>query len=196
VPIGEAPSVRAARRRIRANLGWWSVVVVGLVAVASVMTAVAARHDRDQVRGAMRLVVARENARRAELDSLRVAMADRDRLIANLTGPQVAVMSRLSADPRWPSARMFWDRPHDAWTFVAHHLATPQRGHVYQLWLVTPRSRISAGTFVPLVNGDAVVRTTNRLARGALSAVVVTEEPEGGSAQPSTAPFLTLTGLR
>lgn len=188
--------MRAARRRLRTSLGWWGVVAAGLIAVASVMTALAARRDRDQARGAMRLAVAQRIARRAELDSLRVAMTDRDRLIANLTGPQVAVMSRMSADPRWPSARMFWDRPHDAWTFVAHHLAPPERGHVYQLWLVTPTSKISAGTFVPLVNGDAVVRTTNRLVRGALSAVAVTEEPEGGSAQPSTAPFLTLTGLR
>jgi anti-sigma-K factor RskA len=85
---------------------------------------------------------------------------------------------------------MFWDQSVDAWTFVAHHLPAPKPGRTYQLWLVTPTSKISAGTFAPGTNGDAVVRAKYALPKNALAAVAVTDEPDSGSAQPTTAPFM------
>ena len=85
---------------------------------------------------------------------------------------------------------MFWDQSVDAWTFVAHNLPKPKTGRTYQLWLVTATQKISAGTFMPGVNGDAVVRATYALPKDALAAVAVTDEPEAGSAQPTTVPVI------
>ena len=85
---------------------------------------------------------------------------------------------------------MFWDQSVDAWTFVAHNLPKPKTGRTYQLWLVTAKQKISAGTFMPGANGDAVVRATYALPKDALAAIAVTDEPEAGSAQPTTPPVL------
>ena len=111
-------------------------------------------------------------------------------MIANLTGAQVAVMTLASAGPQSPTGRMFWDQAHDAWTFVAHRVPMPKPGRTYQLWLVTPTAKISAGTFSPKPNGDVMMRATYALAKDSLAAVAVTDEPGSGSAQPTTAPFL------
>jgi len=53
---------------------------------------------------------------------------------------------------------------------------------------VTPKSKISAGTFVPR-NGDAVVRATYDLTEP-LNAIAVTDEPAGGVPQPTGNPII------
>lgn len=168
----------------------WLALAASLIAVASVGALVRTLAERDALRVALGTAAAESGARAAALDSARAAVADRDRLIANLTGPQVAVVTLAASAGQAPSAHMFWDQSVDAWTFVAHHLPAPKPGRTYQLWLVTPTSKISAGTFAPGTNGDAVVRAKYALPKNALAAVAVTDEPDSGSAQPTTAPFM------
>jgi hypothetical protein len=187
---------RAARRRAALDPLMWGAIAAGVIAVVSALAALSERRGRDEARDAAQVARAQELSHRAALDSLSAIVADRDQLIANLTGPQVAVMSLAATTPRSPSARMFWDQRHDAWTFVAHNLRMPSQGRVYQLWLVTPSAKISAGMFMPRVDGDAVVRATYKLDPGALAAVAVTDEPTGGSAQPTTSPMLAVTSGR
>ena len=124
------------------------------------------------------------------LDSLRAAIGTRDRMIANLTGPEVAVVTLAASSPRAPSARMFWDQSVNAWTFVAHNMPQPRPGRSYQLWLVTAGAKISAGTFTPDGQGNATVRATYALSKDALAAVAVTDEPGDGSPQPTTSPVM------
>ena len=86
---------------------------------------------------------------------------------------------------------MFWDQPTNRWTFVAYNLPPTAPGHTYQLWLVTrDQKKVSAGTFTPSDSGSAIVRATYALAPDSLAAIAVTNEPAGGSAQPTTTPFL------
>jgi anti-sigma-K factor RskA len=165
-------------------------IAASLVAIGSVGLFLKSMGERDRLRDSLRVASAEGGTRALALDSLRAAVADRDRMIANLTGPNVAVMTLASADPASPSGRMFWDQAHDAWVFVAHNLARPKAGRTYQLWLVTPTAKISAGTFTPGATGDAIVRATYALPKDQLAAVAVTDEPESGSAQPTTTPFL------
>lgn len=192
-PIGDA---RTARRRPLLDPMAWGAIAAVLIAIVSAVAAISARHGRDEARAAAQVARALELTHRTALDSLRSVVADRDQLIANLTGPQVAVMSLAATNPRSPSARMFWDQRHDAWTFVAHNLRMPSQGRVYQLWLVTPSAKINAGMFMPLANGDAVVRATYKMDSRTLAAVAVTDEPAGGSAQPTTPPMLAVTSGR
>ena len=114
-----------------------------------------------------------------------------DRAIAALTGPRVAVMSLVSTGPSAPSGRMFWDRERNTWTFVAHGLPRPRAGRVYQLWVVTPTAKIDMGTFMPQPNGEAMMQKTHALPAGTQAAIAVTEEPMGGSAQPTSGAILT-----
>ncbi|MEO7455168.1 MAG: anti-sigma factor [Gemmatimonadaceae bacterium] len=164
----------------------WLAFAASVIAVASVTALFQVSRERDVLQDAYRL----SSVRSATLDSLRDAVQDRDELIANLTGPQVAVMTLASSGVRAPSARMFWDQAVNKWTFVAHNLPAPKEGRTYQLWLVTASAKISAGTFTPGARGDAVVRATYALAKDALSAVAVTDEPQSGSPQPTTVPFI------
>jgi hypothetical protein len=164
----------------------WLAMAATLVAAVSLATLYQVTKERDTIRAAYQFATARTG----QADSLRAALDDRDRLIANLTGPQVALVTLMSEGIRAPSARMFWDQSVNAWTFVAHNFPVPKTGRTYQLWLVTAKDKISAGTFSPDVNGDAVVRANYILPKDALAAVAVTDEPSPGSTQPTTTPII------
>ena len=164
----------------------WLALAASLVAVVSLATLYEVTKERDTLRGAYQYL----STRTGLVDSLKASVEDRDRLIANLTGPQVAVVSLASIGVRAPSARMFWDQSVDAWTFVAHNLPAPKTGRTYQLWLVTAKNKINAGTFTPDDKGNAVVRKTFPLPKDALAAVAVTDEPSVGSPQPTTTPII------
>jgi len=73
---------------------------------------------------------------------------------------------------------------------VAHHIPMPKSGRTYQMWLVTPSAKISAGTFMPSRDGEVMMQANYALPKDSLAAVAVTDEPMGGSAQPTTAPLL------
>lgn len=164
----------------------WIAFAAGIVAVVSATALLQVTRERDALRDAYRMTAGRSGT----VDSLLTIVEDQDRLIANLTGPQVTVMTLASSGTRAPSARMFWDQAVNQWTFVAHNLPAPKQGRTYQLWLVTPTAKISAGTFTPSAKGDAVVRATYALPKDGLSAVAVTDEPMSGSPQPTTVPFI------
>ena len=163
----------------------WYAMAATLVATVSLGALWQVTQERDSLRAATQML----SLRTAQVDSLRTTVADRDGMIANLTGPDVAVVTLASAGVRAPSARMFWDRAVNAWTFVAHNLPAPKTGRTYQLWLVTANAKINAGTFAPDSNGNAVVRATYPL-KDALAAVAVTDEPSAGSPQPTTTPLI------
>ena len=168
----------------------WMAMAASVVAVLGVSAFLNARRERDALRDALVSARAANGAQLAALDSLRTTVASRDRVLANLTGPQVAVMKLASAGPTAPSGMMFWDQRRDAWTFVAHQVPMPKTGRTYQLWLVTPTAKISAGTFTPTPNGEVMMQATYALPKDSLAAVAVTDEPMGGSPEPTTEPFL------
>ena len=93
-------------------------------------------------------------------------MAARDSLIAGVAGRDVTVMTLTSAAAKDPYARMFWDRARHTWTIIAHNMPALKSGRTYQLWLVTPKAKISAGTFA-VRNGEAVVSRDVRSHRSA-----------------------------
>lgn len=129
-------------------------------------------------------------------DALRVAtveatrtsaqLAISDSLIAAMSGANVRVVDMVSTKKLAPGAKMFWDRVANRWTMVTHDLPSAGEGRTYQLWLVTARSeKISAGTFNTDARGRAVVQATYALAARDLAAIAITEEPTGGSPQPT-----------
>jgi hypothetical protein len=176
-------------RSLEARARWLAAAAI-VVAVGAVSMLLQVTDERDTLRAELQMASNENRADGRVLDSLRAGVRDRQHLIENLTGPEVAVVTLAANGARAPSARMFWNQSANAWTFVAHNLSAPQAGRRYQLWLVTPSAKISAGTFVPNAMGDAVVRATYALPRDALAAVAVTDEPEAGSAQPTTVPVI------
>jgi hypothetical protein len=185
---GVVPITAASRRRTSAST--WLAMAASVIAVLGVAGLLRARQERDALRSTLQTAAADGRASRAQLDSLRAVLDDKTRMIANLTGPEVAVMSLATTGPKSPTGRMFWDQAHDAWTFVAHNVPMPKSGRTYQMWLVTPTAKINAGTFMPQPNGEVMMRATYALPKDSLAAVAVTDEPMGGSPQPTTQPMM------
>jgi anti-sigma factor RsiW len=171
----------------------WMAMAASLVAILGVGAFLEARRERDAARASLAEVQAASGTQVAALDSLRATLRTREQMIANLIGPQVAVMTLTSTMPTAPTARMFWDQQHGAWTFVAHNIPMPKAGRIYQMWLVTPTAKISAGTFMPSPGGEVMMQATYPMAKDSLAAVAVTDEPMGGSAQPTTTPMMLAT---
>ena len=126
---------------------------------------------------------------RLAMDSTGAAIARRDSLIASLIAPDVQAVSVTGTGPS-PSARYFFDRRGSRIVIAASSLPPAARGRTYQLWgIETGRPPVSLGTF----NTDSSGRALASLAVPAglrISVTAVTDEPTGGSAQPTTTPFL------
>ena len=179
-PGSRAPAAPPARR---APWGWLAAASL-LVAVAAVGYGASPRAPGVSLVSAL-LHLHHENA------DLRKQLAEQKAIVEELTGPGVRVIDAAATSAREPYARMFWDQPANRWTFVAYNLPAAVPGHTYQLWLVTRDQRkVSAGTFTPDARGSALVRATYELPQDSLAAIAVTSEPAGGSAQPTTTPFL------
>ncbi len=191
IPLDRARAVRSdVGRSSRGGVPGWMALAAGIVAVASVGLLMRERASRRDLVASVQESQGERARSVAAADSLRGVVEDRDRLLAQLTGAQVQVVTLASTGTQAPSARMFWDQSVNAWTFVAHGLPQPKLGRCYQLWLVTPSAKISAGVFAPDATGDALVRATYELPAGSLAAVAVTDEPVAGSAQPTTVPII------
>ena len=191
VPHPEFAVEHQAPVHFAARAVWWYAAAATIVAAVSLASLYKVNEERGAAATAFQVVSADNARNRGVVDSLRANIASRDRMITNLTGPDVAVMTLASTGPNPPSARMFWNQSANAWTLVVHHLPKPQPGRTYQLWFVMKNQKISAGTFASGANGDAVMQATYTLPKDAqLAALAVTDEPEAGSAQPTTTPVL------
>jgi anti-sigma-K factor RskA len=163
----------------------WTAIAATIVAVAAMAGLAITMRDRDNLQASLKEQATLSAQARTAGDSLRAALMSRDSLIAGLTGKDVAMMTLTATRSRAPVAHMFWDRAHNTWTLVAHNMPPLGAGRTYQLWLVTPKGKISAGTFASSAAGDAMMRATYPLPASDLRAIAVTEEPAGGAPQPT-----------
>jgi hypothetical protein len=180
----ERPPARTTIRPFAWRRAEWMAAAAGILLLASVAMLAKSMRDRERLRDALTTEIARADRVRLATDSLRVAVMSRDSLIAGLTGKDVAMMTLTSTGVKAPFAHMFWDRATNMWTLVAHNMPELKPGRTYQLWLVTPTAKISAGTF-DTRNGEGMIRAMYPLAPSQLAALAVTEEPAGGMPQPT-----------
>jgi anti-sigma-K factor RskA len=122
-------------------------------------------------------------------DSLSVELASKDSVIDALLAPDVQTV-KLVATGQPPSARMYWNRGSNQVVLVTFALPPAASGRTYQLWGIEPgKGPVSLGTFDTSADGSG--RLTARVPEGVRIAVgAVTDEPAGGSPQPTTTPFL------
>jgi hypothetical protein len=127
-----------------------------------------------------RLVEARETAQRAEIISGVLAAPDLRRVI--LVGSEAA--------PR-AFGQVLWSRTRGL-VFSASRLPPARDGATYQLWFLTSPAPVSGGLLVPDSTGTVTLASeTSPEAPRAVTGVVVTLEPSGGSPVPSGATVLT-----
>jgi hypothetical protein len=181
---GAQAGAASQRGPSRPVLARWLAAAAIIIAIGAIAYSVTLRST------IQRLSVARAELRDSA-SALERRLADQQAILDGLTGPGVRVMDAGATSARQPYGRLFWDQPTNRWTFVAHNLPAAAPGHTYQLWLVTrDQKKVSAGTFTPTASGSAIVRANYALAPDSLAAIAVTNEPAGGSAQPTTTPLL------
>ena len=169
-----ARDVRPIATRRRAVLPW--------AAAAAAALAVVAGYGYWRARAESRALQATVATATAQLDSTRQVMAA-------LLDSGVAITD-LAATGKAPSMRLYWNRTRNIVVVAAFDLPPAPAGRTYQLWAIEKgRAPVSVGTFNPPPSGRAIV--TLQMPAGVQPEVsAVTEEPAGGSPQPTQQPFL------
>jgi anti-sigma-K factor RskA len=96
------------------------------------------------------------------------------------------------ADTRAAGANVQLEIHDDAATLVARDMPAPPRGRIYQVWIKRPGSdpQPTSVLWSTRQDGSADVAVPGSL--DGVEAVLVTDEPQGGSDVPSTAPVITV----
>ncbi|SRR6059036_1645010 len=165
---------RLARRRV--SIAPWLAAAAMLV--LALATAYAYWRERGE-RGALERGVA----------LLRDSLTARDSLLNAVLAPNVGT-ANLAATGKPPSARLFWNPAHHIVVIAVFDLPPAPAGRTYQLWgIARGKAPVSLGVFNPRPDG----RLTTAMpvpADFAFQVTAVTEEPAGGSPQPTQTPFL------
>jgi len=183
------PATGAAPPRTRpaspppSRAGGWLRPALAAIA-ATVVTAVALTVPGTQAR---RDLLARVEAQDREIVRLRGAVEAAAETVRVLRSPAVRVvaLSGTEAQPR-AAARIFWDPSRRTWHFYAAALRAPAPGRTYQLWFITPaQEKIPAATFDVDARGEAAIEVAIPAGLDAIAVAAVTDEPAGGSPQPT-----------
>ncbi len=169
-------------RRVRPLVPRGGPLVPWLAAAAALLLAVGlgwgylrARGDRD--------------ALRVQLAQAGDSMAQQQQVIATVLAPDVTTAA-LASKGQPPSARLFWNPARNRVVISVFHLPPAPAGRTYQLWAIARgKAPVSVGIFNTTSDGRLVAAMA--VPPGLVFQVTaVTEEPAGGSPQPTQSPFL------
>jgi anti-sigma-K factor RskA len=90
-----------------------------------------------------------------------------------------------------PGAQFFWNAKQHRAMVHAFRLRPAPQGRTYQVWFIVAGKPVSVGTFNSDADGHALAESfTVPESVTAVTDVLITEEPAGGSPLPTTTPFL------
>ena len=166
--------LRHARRTRPAILPW--------AAAAAVVLAILGGFGYWRAANEARVLRTRLDVAQSQLDSTKY-------VVAALLDSSVAITD-LAATGKAPSMRLYWNRARNIVVVAAFDLPPAPAGRTYQLWAIEKgRAPVSVGTFNSAPSGRTVI--TLQMPAGVQPEVsAVTEEPAGGSPQPTQQPFL------
>lgn len=165
---------QASPLRRRANPAW------AALAASVFMAAGAAMYFRASHRAGLR-----------QLNDLRATLAERETKLEELqslvASEQVRLLSLAASSPQTQGAgRVFWDRERGKWHLYVFDLLPPGPGKTYELWFITADGRkVPAGTFDVAADGSGSLTVPVPSDIGVISVAAITDEPAGGSPQPT-----------
>jgi anti-sigma-K factor RskA len=134
------------------------------------------------------VTAARLDELRGELAGAEAELARLDSLTDVLTGSDVRFATLTGAAA--PSLRLVWNADSGALLVAARDLPPPAPGRTYQLWGIRgDEAPVSLGIFATGPEGTALVTLAPGVA-ASFDVSAITDEPAGGSPQPTTQPFL------
>jgi anti-sigma-K factor RskA len=176
-PSAAGPSGRARRRG--SLLTWVAlaaalVIAVGLGNRVRVLATTVATRDSTIVE--QRRALAQQGAQ----------LAAREQVLAALLAPGIQLVQLTKQGDPDPRIQLYWDRLHNTAVLHASKLAPTPAGRTYQLWFIRDGKPVPSVTFDVAPGGDALVPGVTVPTGGEISAAAVTQEPAGGSQQPTT----------
>ncbi len=182
----ETPSLHVNSPRRSPGVLFWLTATL-LIAAGGAGGWYAAELDRQnrELRAAVDVATTLAERAEMELGAARAGAADREAVLAIVTGPDVQQVD-LDGQPLAPhaSARALWNDTADM-VFVTAGLPALPAGDIYQLWFMLPDAPVSAALVEPDADGHATVifRVPGTVTLPATMAITV--EPSGGMPAPS-----------
>ena len=126
---------------------------------------------------------------RRDLAAAQDSLARQEQLIAVVLSPDAQTVA-LASKGQPPSVRLFWNPQQRRIVISARNLPPASAGRTYQLWAIAQgKAPVSVGIFNTAPDGRLI--TSLDVPAGLVFQVTaVTEEPAGGSPQPTQTPFL------
>jgi anti-sigma-K factor RskA len=177
---------RKLRRRILASVGFeqrgigWSPFLAGAATLALAAAVYFGGRERDFAEDAVRL---RDQVRRQTIELTRLSEA-----FAIISGPSTTEASFGQG----PKGKVYVD-PQRGVLLIASNLPPAPAGKIYEMWVIPKGGKpVPAGLFQSEPTGAAIHVRPGPVVADA-SAVAVTVEPEAGSQQPTSTPFMVAT---
>jgi anti-sigma-K factor RskA len=184
-PVAPPPELRErvlrAARQVR-PIGSRRRVFLPWVAAAAILLALLGAYSYWRAESEKRALQTTLATAEARLDSAK-------QVVAALLDSSVAITD-LAATGKAPTMRLYWNRARNIIVVTAFALPPAPRGRTYQLWAIEKgHAPVSVGVFNSSPTGRAVI--TLQMPAGVRPQVsAVTDEPAGGSPQPTQQPFL------
>jgi anti-sigma-K factor RskA len=177
VSITAAPSVRRAARP------WgWALGIAATLLLAAGLGLENLRLRRTLESQGTQIAQLSEKSERRERQLDALLEAEKDLYVAQMKGADTLT---------GPGIQFFWNAKQGRAILHAFRLRPAPTGRSYQLWLIQDGKPVSAKVFNSDPDGHALVENIDvpRSPNG-VTQVLLTEEPAGGSPQPTTKPFL------
>lgn len=180
------PYPQAPVRRAGGVLPWATAGVCALAMAASVALLVRTQTEVKTLRtdlAAERKVVERITERLASRDSTVDALtaANSDLTLVRLVSNEVSA----------PAMQVFWNRRRGTAVVHASGFAQVAKDRAYCLWIIRNGKPQAVAMFTPDADGEQLLNSVAvPLDAANIAAFAVTEEPAGGSPQPTMTPFL------
>ena len=177
--LASAPARQAAVSPLRSSgSGWMPWALAASLLLAAWMGAGRARLGQR---------LAQAYSQLAQRDTL---LESRERTLNALLAPGVELYQLTATGDPAPGVQLFWDRKRNTAIIHSFGVKALPADRAYQLWFIQDGKPVPSVTFRPEADGRAQVEAINVPSGAAVTAAAVTEEPLGGSPQPTSAIYL------